>query len=140
VVKPRGASFDFMRNIFLHLTIVEDRWVNYILPGRFKEWVDPAFDDFRNLDSLRDYEIRVEKSTQDYLNKITPEKLVKEVVIPWGDTPNTKITIETALYHMVTEDLFHFGELSDILWQMDTEAPYLAFWRFKYNMNHGKIS
>ena len=138
VVKPRGASFDSMRNIFLHLTIVEDRWVEYILPGRFKEWFDPAFDDFKNLASLRDYMIRVEKSTRDYVNGVTPEKLAKEVVIPWGDTPNTKISIETALCHMVTEGLLHFGELSDILWQMDAEAPYLAFWRFKHNMNHQK--
>ncbi len=133
VVKPRGASFDSMRNIFLHLTIVEDRWINYVLPGRFKEWVDPVFDDFGNLSSLREYTVRVEKSTQDYLNRVTPEKLAKEVTIPWGDTPDTTISIETALCHMVTEDLLHFGELSDILWRMGAEAPYLAFWRFKHN-------
>ena len=133
VVKPRGASFDSMRNIFLHLTIVENRWISYVLLGRFKEWVDPVFDDFGNLGSLREYMVRVEKSTQDYLNRATPEKLAKEVTIPWGDTPDTKISIETALCHMVTEDLLHFGELSDILWRMEAEAPYLAFWRFKHN-------
>jgi uncharacterized damage-inducible protein DinB len=134
VVKLRGASFDSMRNIFLHLTIVEDRWINYVLPGRFKEWVDPAFDDFGNLASLGEYMVRVEKSTQDYLNRATPEKLAKEVTIPWGDTPDTMISIETALCHMVTEDLLHLGELSDILWRMEAEAPYLAFWRFKHDM------
>ena len=133
VVKPRGVSFDSMRDIFLHLTIVEDRWINYILLGRFKEWVDPEFDDFRNLGSLREYMMQVENSTQDYLSRATPEKLVKEVTIPWGDTPDTKISIETALCHMVTEDLLHLGELSDILWRMGAEAPYLAFWRFMHN-------
>jgi len=123
IVEPRGASFDSMRNIFLHLTIVEDRWINYILPGRFKEWVDPAFDDFRNIGSLKKYMTRVEMRTQDYLNKMTFEQLEHKVTIPWGDTPDTKISIETALCHMVAEDLLHFGELSDILWRMETEAP-----------------
>jgi hypothetical protein len=34
---------------------------------------------------------------------------------------------------MVIEDLVHYGELSALLWQMDAEAPYFAFWRYKYN-------
>ncbi|MGA3289977.1 MAG: DinB family protein [Candidatus Bathyarchaeia archaeon] len=32
VVKPKGLSFDSMRNVFLHLTLVEDRWINYLIP------------------------------------------------------------------------------------------------------------
>jgi uncharacterized damage-inducible protein DinB len=35
VVEPRGLSFDSMRDVFLHLTLVEDRWICYIIPGRF---------------------------------------------------------------------------------------------------------
>ncbi len=27
VVEPRGLSFDSMRDVFLHLSLVEDRWV-----------------------------------------------------------------------------------------------------------------
>jgi uncharacterized damage-inducible protein DinB len=33
VVEPRGLSFSSMRDVFLHLTLVEDRWINYIIPG-----------------------------------------------------------------------------------------------------------
>jgi len=135
VVKPRGASFDSMRNIFLHLTIVEDRWINYILPGRFKDWVDPPFDEFKDFDALKEYMLRVEEATQDYLSRITSEELSRRVVIPWGDTPDTRISIETALSHMVVEDLIHYGELSDLLWQMDAEPPYLAYWRYRYNID-----
>ena len=50
----RGLSFDSMRNVFLHLTFVEDRWINYIIPGRFKEWVDLDFDDFKDHRLLED--------------------------------------------------------------------------------------
>jgi uncharacterized damage-inducible protein DinB len=28
IVEPKGLSFDSMRNVFLHLTLVEDRWIN----------------------------------------------------------------------------------------------------------------
>ena len=135
VVKSRGASFDSMRNIFLHLTIVEDRWINYIIPGRFKDWVDPPFDEFKDFDALKEYMLRVEEATQDYLSRITSEELSRRVVIPWGDTPDTRISIETALSHMVVEDLIHYGELSDLLWQMDAEPPYLAYWRYRYNID-----
>ena len=131
LVKSRGASFDSMRNIFLHLTVVEDRWINYIIPGRFKDWVDPPFDEFRDFDSLREFMIRVHGMTETYLKKLTPEELSRMVVIPWGDTPDTRINIETALIHMVVEDLIHYGELSDLLWQIDVEPPYLSFWRYK---------
>lgn len=134
VVRSRGASFDSMRNIFLHLTIVEDRWINYIIPGRFKDWIDPSFDEFKNFDALKEFMLRVEEKTEDYLSRIAPEELSIEIVIPWGDTPDTRISIETALTHMVVEDLLHYGELSDLLWQMDMEAPYLAFWRYNYNI------
>ena len=29
VVEPKGLSFDSIRNVFLHLTLVEDRWISY---------------------------------------------------------------------------------------------------------------
>jgi uncharacterized damage-inducible protein DinB len=130
VVKPRGASFDSMRNIFLHLIFVEDRWINYILPGRFEEWITPPFDDFVDFDALERYVRRVHRHTNDYLAKLTPEDLRREVVIPWGDTPDTRITVDTVLGQLVVEDLYHYGELTALLWQMDVEVPYLAWWRY----------
>ena len=53
VVEPKGFSFDSMRDVFLHLTLVEDRWISYIIPGRFEEWVDPDFEDFKDMDALK---------------------------------------------------------------------------------------
>jgi uncharacterized damage-inducible protein DinB len=133
VVKPRGASFDSMRNVFLHLTVVEDRWINYILQGRFNEWVDPDFEDYTDMEMLKAYAQRVKGSTEEYLQKLTPEGHNRKIQVPWGNTPNTKIKVETALTHMVIEDLIHYGELSAMLWQMNVDAPYLGFWRYTYN-------
>jgi len=101
VVEPRGLSFDSMRNVFLHLTLVEDRWINYIIPGRFKEWVDLDFDAFKDMDALKKYMEHVKDATESYLRELLAEELNRQIVVPWGDKPDTKISVETALTHMV---------------------------------------
>jgi uncharacterized damage-inducible protein DinB len=129
VVKSRGASFDSMRNVFLHLTLVEDRWVSYTLVGRFAEWKDPDFDAYTDFSKLREYTTQVHENTKRYLNRLKPQDYNRTVANPWMN--NSPIRIETALTHMVMEDMVHFGELSALFWQIDVEPPYLAFLRFQ---------
>jgi uncharacterized damage-inducible protein DinB len=132
VVEPKGLSFDSMRNVFLHLTFVEDRWINYIIPGRFKEWIDQDFDAFKDMDALKIYMEHVKGATESYLGELLAEELNRQIVVPWGDKPGTKISIETALCQIVMEDMIHYGELSAAFWQMNLDAPYLGFWRYKH--------
>ncbi len=132
VVDPKGLSFDSMRNVFLHLTFVEDRWINYIIPDRSGQWVDLNFDDFKDIESLKKYVPQTEIKTEKYLEKLSNEELNRQVVIPWGNKPDTRISIETAFCQIVMEDMIHYGELSALLWQMNIEAPYLGFWRYKH--------
>ena len=130
VVEPRGLSFDSMRDVFLHLTYVEDRWISYVIPGKFEAWVDLHLDAFNDMDSLKTYTHQVDQNTERYLAKLSPEELRRGVVVPWSDKPNTQITVENALTHMVIEDMIHYGELSAAMWQMGLEAPYIGFWRY----------
>ena len=132
VVKSRGLSFDSPRNVFLHLTLVEDRWINYILPNRFSEWKDPNFETYQNIVMLKDYMLRVKGATEKFLAAQQPNDWRRKVVVPWGDKPYAQVTVETVLTHMVMEDMVHYGELSAVFWQMNLEAPYLAFWRYKH--------
>jgi uncharacterized damage-inducible protein DinB len=137
VVKPRGLSFDSARNVFLHLTLVEDRWINYILPGRMHEWKDPDFDAYRDLASLREYANRTKASTEKFLASLDPEGWQRKATLPWTNyPPGTQVTFEAALTHMVMEDMIHYGELSAMLWQMNREAPYLAYLRYSLK-SHG---
>jgi uncharacterized damage-inducible protein DinB len=53
--------------------------------------------------------------------------------IPWGEKPYALLRVEDVLTHMVMEDMIHYGELSALLWQMGEDAPYRAYWRYKYN-------
>jgi len=131
VIEHRGLSFDSMRNVFVHLMLAEDGWINYVIPGRFSEWVDPDFDAFTDMDSLKKCRLRVEEKTESYLAQLSLEELNRQIVVPWIDPPETKITIETILKHVVLEDMIHYGELSASFWQIGAEAPYIPFWRFK---------
>jgi uncharacterized damage-inducible protein DinB len=138
VIANKGLSFDSMRNVFLHLTVVEDRWISYIIPGRFRDWVDPDFDIFRNVKILKDYMVHVKENTETYLAKLSIDELNRQIAVPWGDKPYSEISVETVLAHMVIEDMIHYGELSAVLWQMGLEVPYLGFWR--YELQHPYIS
>jgi uncharacterized damage-inducible protein DinB len=132
VVLPRGLSYDSMRDVFVHLTYVEDRWINYIVPGRFREWVDPDFNAFLDVASLASYMQQVHAKTEVYLSKLDDAELSRLILVPWGEKSYPKQNVETVLTHMVMEDMVHYGELSAAFWQMGLEAPYKAFWRYKH--------
>jgi uncharacterized damage-inducible protein DinB len=132
VVVPRGLSFDSMRDVFVHLTLVEDRWINYIIPDRYSQWVDPDFNAFEDVESLANYMRQVHAKTEMYLSKLDDAELNRLISVPWGEKPYPKLSVETVLTHMVMEDMVHYGELSAAFWQMGLEAPYKAFWRYKH--------
>ena len=131
VVEPKSLSFDSMRNVFLHLTLVEDRWINYIIPDKFSQWVDLDFDSFKDKATLKGYMQQVQNNTEAYMANLSTKDLTRQIICPWGDKPRTKINVEKALTHMILEDMIHYGELSAALWQMGLEPPYMGFWRFK---------
>jgi uncharacterized damage-inducible protein DinB len=138
VVKPRGLSFDSIRNVFLHLTLVEDRWISYTLQNRFSLWKDPNFETYQTIVSLKEYMTHVKGNTESFLQNLKAEDWNLKVPNPWINKSDATITIETALCHMVMEDMVHYGELSAVLWQMSLEAPYLAFLRYMYNQETNK--
>jgi uncharacterized damage-inducible protein DinB len=129
VVKPIGLSFDSMRDVFLHLTLVEDRWINYTLVEHFNDWKDLVFEDFADMNKLGTYMIRVHEKTENFLRTLKPEDYKRTVANPWVE--DTSISIETGLTHLVLECMVHFGELSAAFWQKGEEAPYLAFLRYE---------
>ena len=94
--------------------------------SRFKDWVDPEFASFNEYGFIEEIQ-RVKDNTEGVLREeLSAEKLSQQIVVPWGDKPTTKITIETGLTHMVLEDMIHYGELSGVFWQMNLDAPYLV--------------
>jgi uncharacterized damage-inducible protein DinB len=139
VVKPCGLSFDSARDVFMHLTLVEDRWINYTIPDRFSDWKDPNFETYQTITALKEYMHQTKTNTEKYLQTLKSKELNRKITVPWGNKPYAQVTVETVLHHMVMEDMVHYGELSAMFWQMNLEAPYLAFWRFKHESNKNPL-
>lgn len=127
VVKSRGASFDSVRNIFLHTLDAEDRLINYVIPGRVKDWVSRNPDEFKDLDSVRKRAREVEAKTKAYLSKMAPGELERKVEFSRPNTPSMMVRIDDILIHLALENVHHFGELIALFWQMDVEPPHMGW-------------
>ena len=127
VIKSRGASFDSLKNILLHTIDAEDRLVNYVVPGRTKDWVSRNPDDFRDVDSIKKRLKEVESKTKAYVTKIESAELERKVEMPRPGTPSILVRVEDVLVATALENIHHFGELIALLWQMDIEPPHLGW-------------
>ena len=126
VVKSRGASFDSLRNIFLHTVDAEDRLINYIILGRTKDWVSLSMDDFRDMDSIRKRAREVETKSRNYVAKLDLAELEKKVEMPrMGGS--ISVRVEDVIVHAALENIHHFGELIALLWQMDLDPAHMGW-------------
>ena len=127
VVKSRGASFDSMRNILLHTLDAEDRMINYVIPGRVKDWVSRSPEEFKDIDSVRKRTKEVESKTKNYLAKMTPAEFERKVEIVRSGMPPVQVRVEDILIHVAFENVHHFGELIALFWQIDVEPPHMGW-------------
>jgi uncharacterized damage-inducible protein DinB len=126
VVKSRGASFDSLRNILLHTVDAEDRLINYIIPGRTKDWVSLSMDDFRDMDSIRKRVREVEAKSKNYVTKLDSVELERKVEMPrMGGS--ISVRVEDVIVHSALENIHHFGELIALLWQMDLDPAHMGW-------------
>ncbi|HJX23138.1 MAG TPA: DinB family protein [Candidatus Bathyarchaeia archaeon] len=127
VVKGRGASFDSLRNIFLHVIDVEDRTINYVIPGLATDWVPLTPEEFHDVGSIKKRVLEVESKTNAYLAKMTPDELERKVQYPMWGKPPVSVRVEDILIHVVLESIHHFGELIALLWQIDVVPPHMGW-------------
>jgi uncharacterized damage-inducible protein DinB len=127
IIRSRGASFDSLRNILLHTIDAEDRLVNYIIPGKAKEWVSRSPENFPNMDSIRKRAREVESKTKAYVAKLDPAELESKIEMPRRGTPGITVRVEDVLVHAALENIHHFGELIALLWQIDQEPPHMGW-------------
>lgn len=127
ITKSRGASFDSMRNIFLHTLDAEDRMINYVIAGRTKEWIMRNPEEFHDLDSIKKLVQQVKSKTEAYVSKITLNELDEKVEISMAGRPPISVRVEDVLIHVALENIHHFGELIALLWQIDVEPPHMGW-------------
>jgi uncharacterized damage-inducible protein DinB len=116
-----------MRDILLHTLDAEDRWINYFIPGRVKDWVSRSPEEFKDIDSIRKRVKEVESKTKHYLAKMTPAEFERKVEVVRSGMPTLRVRVEDILVHVAFENVHHFGELIALLWQIDVEPPHMGW-------------
>ena len=128
-MKSRHASFDSLRNIFLHCVEVLDLYTNNFIQGK-AELPRINFNDYDNMDKVKTYLDQVESNVNSYLSKITPEELSRKVERKFRDGTAGWMMVEDMLLDIFQEETHHQGEFIAILWQMGIEPPHLGWGKY----------
>jgi len=124
VTKDRGATWNSMRGIFVHMLEVEDSWIHYDVAGR--SWPYGARDPsaFKTFEEIAAYHTDLAGRTRAYLDGLTDESLAGEVLFDWAPG-KARSSIEDVLVHAFIDELAHLGELICLMWQMDVKPPHV---------------
>jgi uncharacterized damage-inducible protein DinB len=134
VVESSGASFDSIRDIFVHSLQAEHLWIRRV-NGKSTEGIytsqDAAFSKYTGVNSIREYADKVEAETNEYLENLTGEKLQTLFEYKGRDGNINKNKIEDILMHIIEEEIHHRGEILCLYWQHNLQAPYTSYTLFK---------
>ncbi len=127
LIRNREASFNSIRNIFIHILKAIDHWLDVLL--KEQNCSAKQYDEYKSLTEIRAYKDYVEERMQKYLDTSLSIKLLNRYVVQndLGDT--VEVTAEDILVHLFEEEVHHRGELIALLWQMNVEPPLMG-WKY----------
>jgi uncharacterized damage-inducible protein DinB len=123
--KNREASFNSIRNIFVHTLDAIDYWLDFLQKEKLRS--KREFDEYRTFDEVEAYMEHVEKRMHDYIQSLSSKGLKKQYTVTGDDHKPTKITAEDILIHVFEEEIHHRGELIALLWQMGIDPPSMGW-------------
>ena len=126
VIEDRGASFNSLRNIYLHSVAVLDFYVNHVVQGD-ATYPQINYDDYDNIEKINNYLEQVESKANAYLSTVTPVELSRKIERKQRDGSIITVTVEDMLIDLFQEETHHRGELIALLWQMDVNPPHLGW-------------
>jgi uncharacterized damage-inducible protein DinB len=131
VIESSGASFDSIRDIFIHSLQAEHLWIRR-LSGKSTEGIYGApFSKYADINSIREYADTVEAETNAYLAKLTNQELQSVFEYRGRDGSINRNETEDILMHVVEEEIHHRGEILCIYWQHDIQPPYIGYTAYK---------
>ncbi len=139
VAVDRGATWNSMLGIFVHLLDVEESWLHYPekpwpepspdLEKHVKRGADGTWDvnplSFRTLEAVETYHRNVAERTSDLLGNMTRKALDQEFILEGN--PELKAAMKHILMHSFVDEMAHLGELDCLLWQMDVDPDWLSW-------------
>jgi uncharacterized damage-inducible protein DinB len=123
--KNREASFNSIRNIFVHTLSAIDYWLDFLQKQNLIS--KRKFDEYRTFDDVRAYMEHVEKRMQSYLDSLSNKGLQKTYPVTGEEHKTTKVTAEDILIHVFEEEVHHRGELIALYWQMGLDPPEMGW-------------
>jgi len=124
-VKGRGASWDSIRNIFVHTLGAMDYWLDFLQQENLRSRRN--YDEYRTFEDVRTYMEHVETRMRNYLNSLPVGGLEKKYTVKNDANETVEITAEDVLIHVFEEEVHHRGELIALLWQMNIEPPLMGW-------------
>jgi uncharacterized damage-inducible protein DinB len=124
--KNRGASFNSIRNIFIHTLKATDYWLDFLQHDNQRS--KKKFEEYRTLKEVETYMKHVEDRMNRYVNSLSPEDLERKC--KGRERKKGKVetlTVEDILVHVFEEEVHHRGELIALFWQMDIKPPLIGY-------------
>jgi len=129
--RDRGASWNSMRGVFIHILEVEDSWLHYDARGIPWPFGDRDPSVFTSFDQVETYDRELTAKTRKLLENLTPEVLARQVIFGWRDG-KVKSSTENILVHSFIDELAHLGELVCLMWQSDVKPPWTNWMEGRY--------
>jgi uncharacterized damage-inducible protein DinB len=129
VTESIGASFDSIRDIFIHSLQAEQFWIRRLNGKNIEEERGRAR--YTDIRSIQEYADKVEAETNEYLEKLTNQKLQSVFEYKGRDGSVNRNVTEDVLMHVIEEEIHHRGEILCIYWQHDIQAPYVSYTAYK---------
>jgi uncharacterized damage-inducible protein DinB len=131
VVESTGASFDSIRDIFVHSLQAEHAWIRRLNEKSVEGIYNAPFTEYTGINSIQEYADKVEAETNQYLEKLTDEKLQSAFEFKGRDGNTYRYKTEDILMHVIEEEIHHRGEILCIYWQHDIQPPYVSYTAYK---------
>jgi len=131
VTENIGASFDCIRNIFIHSLQAELFWVRLLSKKSPAGIWDVPFSKFASVKDMEEYADEVESETNEYLKSLTDAKLKGVLEFTGWDKKTHRHKVEDVLLHVIEEEIHHRGELLCIYWQHDIQPPNVGYLGYK---------
>jgi len=136
VTESCGASFDSIRDIFLHSLQAEQFWIRRLSGKDTEGLFSVPFTKYIDINSIREYADKVETETNEYLEKLTTQKLQSVFEYRGRDGNINRNVTEDVLMHVIEEEIHHRGEILCIYWQHDIQPPYTSYTAYKGQATH----
>ncbi|MCJ7760986.1 DinB family protein [Candidatus Bathyarchaeota archaeon] len=129
VEKNREASFYSMKNILLHMIDNEDWIVNWVIHNKSTEYRRRKSEEYTNMQMIRDHLENVSSKTRTFFASLEESELNRKVIFTSSSGDTFDLSVEECLFQSFTEQLYHIGELTALLWQQSIEPPKMQwFW------------